>query len=454
MYNVFSSNINDAFYFVVDKIIDLQSFFMEQAKSIGAVVLLIAILTAGLNYALTGQGLKENIIKITKATVFFLIVIFAYPKIIGFITSWTFQLAEQSVYPSIKEYFNNVVKTYETEMTSEVDISSADNRIGVGNGNRFTFTRKMITKETLDRNNLFSNLVENKDHAQMPYTTVAPAAVIQVILFLAGECVTYADNKKANPIIPDFSRILKGLVCAFFLMFTGIFALLEYVICFLEFMLVASVGVILFPLSIWEGSKFLSEKFIGAIIGFFIKLLFCNIAIFLMLYGFISLFYIITGNNNSFTGNTDQMLFIIFVCLMFFFICKSAPGIAQSLLTGTPSLSASGAISAVGGAAAAVGAAASMPKTMGSTIGGAAGSVVGGATKLSHTLAEAGAAGEAARAAGRNGAAASLKSLGHNASQALARSIYGSHYANDKSLGEIKTDRKSKGAKRGRNAED
>ena len=64
--------LNNAFFFVTDKIISLQAFFIGQALAIGQLVLLISILAAALNYALTGQGLKENIIKITKALIFFL----------------------------------------------------------------------------------------------------------------------------------------------------------------------------------------------------------------------------------------------------------------------------------------------------------------------------------------------------------------------------------------------
>jgi type IV secretory pathway TrbL component len=235
----------------------------------------------------------------------------------------------------------------------------------------------------------------------MDYTTVAPAAVIKVVLAIAGECIKYADDDKKK-LIPEFSRILKGLICAFFAMLTGVFALLEYLVCFLEFMLVASVGVILFPLSLWEGSKFMAEKFVGAILGFFIKLLFCNIAIFLMLYGFVSLFYIISAN--GFTGGPDHIIFIIFTCLLFFFICKSIPGIAQSLLTGTPSLSAAGAIGAVGGMVAAAGATMHMAKNMGNAGKAIGGAVAGGTAKTAFAahglMSQASAAAGAVRSAG------------------------------------------------------
>jgi hypothetical protein len=373
----FGNTINNSFFFVADKLIDLQAYFKKVAMGIGRIVLLIAVLSAALNYALTGQGLKENVIKIMKATIFFLVVILAYPKIIGYISSMAYELAYKSIYPSVSKYFKYVETETETR------------------GHNFTFA--IMTKEIVtDYSHLFPDLTKTRKHPQMDYTTIAPAAVINLIFVLAGECFTYADTKSKGKVIPEFSRILKGLICAFFIIFTGIFALLEYVICFLEFMLVASVGVILFPLSIWEGSKFLSEKFIGAIIGFFIKLLFCNIVIFFLIYGFVSLFHVLYVVN-GFNGTPDQIVFIIFVCLLFFYICKSAPGIAQGLLTGVPSLSATGAISAAGGAIAAAGATMGMAKAAGGKL---AGGIAKTGVSVHGTLSEASAAAGAVRDAG------------------------------------------------------
>jgi type IV secretory pathway TrbL component len=174
----------------------------------------------------------------------------------------------------------------------------------------------------------------------------------------------------------------------------------------------------------------MSEKFIGAILGFFIKLLFCNLAIFLLLYGFISIFYNIA--ENGFHGSPDQIVFIVFSCLLFFYICKSAPGIAQSLLTGSPSLSATGAISAVGGAIAAAGATMGMARTAGKSLAGGlakTGAGVGG------SLMEAAAASNAVKGGGGTGsqqAGAFMASLRSDAGDrlkagglGLARSLMG-----------------------------
>ena len=374
----FGSTINNAFFFVVDIIANLQGYFIQQAKYIGKIVLLIAILSAALNYALNGTGLKDNIIKITKATLFFLIVIHAYPSIIGFISSWTFRLAEGSVYSPVRSYFNETIDT--------VSMGHSIVLHGTPNDEDRSLDRVELLKHIVrDKENLLGGMLTTRTAGRMTYSVVAPASVIKILFFMAGECFNYADGKtQKHQILPEFGRVLKGLICGFFIIFTGAFALLEYVVCFLEFMLVASVGVILFPLSIWEGSKFAAEKFVGAILGFFIKLLLCNVAIFLLIYGFVSLFRIMS--DNGFSGAVDQMIFIFFVCLLFFFICKSAPAIAQSLLTGTPSLSATGAISAAAGA---VGAAAA---TVGIAQGAARSGVssVAKAGAAAHTVSSSG----------------------------------------------------------------
>ena len=347
------NSVNNAYFFVVDKICELQGYFIDKALLIGRVVFLIAVLSAALNYALTGAGLKENVVKILKAVVFFFIVIFAYPNIIGWITNFSFNLAKNSIGNSVESYFAGIVDSQDYDIVEY----SPEGR------SHIQTTVAAILKE--DNSRIFGDLLAEREATvrksplvKMKYTTVAPAAVFKIIFFLADDCFSYSDgsSKKLLNIIPvpDVRRWVVGLVCAFAVIFTGIFALLEYLVCFLEFMLVTTVGVILFPLSLWDGSKFMAEKLIGAIVGFFMKLLFCNIAIFLLIYGFISMFYFFSGG--GFQGTVDQIIFIFFICLMFFYICKSAPGLAQSLLTGAPSLSAAGAISAVGGAVAAAGA--------------------------------------------------------------------------------------------------
>jgi hypothetical protein len=416
--------LNTAFYFVCDNIILLQSHFIEVAKNIAYIVLLIAVCMAGFNYALTGQGIKESAVKILKATLFFSVILFAYPRIISGMTAWTFNQAQASTYGTIGPYLDNA-KT--------VIADHADETAASGEKDTFasTVTKSEAVSEEGDPNLYFGNIIRKRRVGTIEYTTVAPAAAMQAVLLVAGECLRYSDESGSGGILKaNFGGMIRGLICAFFVILTGAFAVLEYLIAFLEYLFITSVGIILFPLSLWDGSKFMAEKFIGAIVGFFIKLLFCNICIFLMLYGFLSL---AKGYSTTpFTGTPDEIVVVIFISLLFFFLCKSAPALAQSLLTGSPSLNAAGAMAAVGGAVAGAAGAINAGKAIGGAVaGGAAKAAFSGGGALAQAGAASNAVGELGGGAGAK-AGAFMSSLGGSAKESvkagagdLARSLIG-----------------------------
>jgi hypothetical protein len=424
--------LNNAFFFVTDKIIALQQFFWTEAWAIGRIVLFIAIISAAINYAITGEGLKNNIIKIGKALVFFIVIMWAYPWIISHITEWTFNKAMAAAYDG---GLQQEIELAKEEIALSVETAASSDKKTPTGYERFmrTATTSPAISESRDPREYFSEILVRHvtSNGKNSYWTIAPQAALGAVMLVAGGCIDFADTApKGQYGMPDMGRVIKGYVCAFFVILTGVFAVLEYVIAFIEYMFVTSVGIILFPLSMWEGTKFMAEKLISAIIGFFIKLLFCTICIFLMLYGFFTLARLMSAS--KFMGTVDQILMVIFVSLLFFYLCKSAPGLAQSLLTGTPSLSAAGAIGAMGSAIAAATMTKSLVQKGGSALaGGAAKGIFAGAGMLS----QADEASQAVKASGGSNfqaLGAGLSSIRHSAGEALksgggdlARSLLG-----------------------------
>ncbi|MDR1211803.1 MAG: hypothetical protein LBK40_06185 [Spirochaetaceae bacterium] len=423
-------SLNDAFFFVTDKIAALQEFFWARAWDIGRITLFIALVTAAVNYALTGEGLKGNLIKIGKALVFFIVIMWAYPWIISHITEWTFNAAKASIWDGglereIEQTKEDTATVVETAMDEEPD-PFAYNFLAAGGSTYVSsfispYTYSTMTSEKVsadkDPREYFSDiLVHHTAGNGNSYWAVAPRAALGAVMLVAGSCITFADNAKKDPplFLPNFSQVIKGWICALAVMLTGTFAVLEYVVTFMEYMFVTSVGIILFPLSLWEGSKFMAEKLISAIIGFFIKLLCCTICMFIALYGFFTLSRTVTAA--KFVGSVDQIFMVIFVSFLFFILCKAAPNLAQSVFTGTPSLSASNAIGAV---TSAVGAAAATKNIVQSGAGALAGGAAQGVFAGAGMIAQAGAAGSAAKTLGASGAGAVLSSLGHSAGEAL-----------------------------------
>jgi hypothetical protein len=364
------NGINDAFYFVLDLIVYLQGYFTTLARQIGMVVFLIALGTTALNYAITGQGLQENLIKLLKATIFCIFILGIYPAIVGTITSWSYNWAKGSTYAKIEGILNETkqIMAEDTEAAA-----SANNSPGTAGNQIMT-----QTSEDGDPRKFFPGFIQTRKQGKISYTTVAPASALRAVLIVAQGCFNFAEKKGG---LSNIGAAITGIVCGFFVIFTGVFAILEYLVAYLEFFFIAAVGIILFPLSLWDGSKFMSEKFVGALLGFFLKMLFCNICIFLMLYGFLLLSK--QHNVKPFTGTPDEIIMIVFTCLLFFFICKSAPALAQSLLTGSPTLNAGNAIAAASGAVAGA-------MTAGAVAGKIGGAVAGGAAKTAFNIAGAG----------------------------------------------------------------
>ena len=325
------NGINEGYFFVIGKIIELQTFFLKEAWVIGRVVFLISLCSAIVNFAMTQTGLKENIVKMIKALVFFVLVMRAYPRIVDWITQYTFNLASGSSYATVQAKVNSMM----VNVYAHAQIMKAKDK-------KSTYPNIVLTQDT----NFFSPMIATITNSQtgQQYSSIAPAAVLNAMVLVAGACIHAADDYESQGMF-DFTAFgiqIKGIICALCVVISGSFAVLEYLVSFMEFIFVTSVGIICFPLSLWDGTKFMSEKFISAIFGFFFKLLFSSICIFITLYGFLTLATLYT--TNPFLGLIDQIVMVIFTCLMFYYLSKSAPALAQSLLTGAPSLTAAGAV--------------------------------------------------------------------------------------------------------------
>lgn len=108
---------------------------------------------------------------------------------------------------------------------------------------------------------------------------------------------------------------------------------LQVFITYVEFMIISAIGFILVPLAICKPLSFLTEKFFAAIISFGIKLL---------------VLAVVVGASTTIMDEMvlspaltwQEMWNFLLISLALFVISFHAPGMAQSLLFGSPSLSA------------------------------------------------------------------------------------------------------------------
>jgi hypothetical protein len=380
--------LNFAFFNVLEKLLDLQPHFIKWAWNVARVVMLIALGFICVKHAINGQGLKEGLVKLGMSFTLFAIIINAYPKIIEKGNALMYYMASSSTYDGGLASYFTIQKSKITEIAETEDVKAKGSKKMQKRYANLAMKSKQVPDE--EPRNYFTDLFVTRTRDsknggnEYSYTTLAPKAAMEILLLVAGEAMRFSDNSTG---IDKLGDMFKGLITAIGVIITGIFGICEYLICMLEFMLVTSVGVILLPFMLWDGSKFLTEKLIGAIVGFFIKLLFCNICIFLMLYGFMGLATNYT--EKPFTGTADEIVYTMITCILFFLLCKSGPNLAQSLLTGSPSLNSGTAFAAVGGAVAGAAGAMGLAGRAGGAVAGLGGKAAFG---LAGTAAKAGAA--------------------------------------------------------------
>lgn len=153
----------------------------------------------------------------------------------------------------------------------------------------------------------------------------------------------------------NFGDKIMAYGCYLILVMAYVVMAAQVLITFIEFGIVSTIGVILLPFGISKHTSFLSEKAIGAIISFGIKLM--VLAFVIAVIQPIILAIPPLGPDPTF----QQMMGLAVTVGVIAFIVAQAPGVAAAVLSGSPALSAGGAAgTALSAAAGAVGAAGGM----------------------------------------------------------------------------------------------
>lgn len=131
--------------------------------------------------------------------------------------------------------------------------------------------------------------------------------------------------------------IMAGICCVCIIAAVA-FALIQYVMCILEFTIVQGIGAGFIPFYLFDGTKDIPKKLVPVFTGFAIKILVMVICLMFV----INMYLTFAADQISpSSGNMGWPAFgeCIFICLLSFILTSNAPKIAMTLLTGQPQLS-------------------------------------------------------------------------------------------------------------------
>lgn len=148
----------------------------------------------------------------------------------------------------------------------------------------------------------------------------------------------YKVKKSSKFQIKKIGNYIMAGICCVCIIFSVAFALIQYVMCILEFTIVQGIGAAFIPFYLWDGTKDIPKKLVPVFTGFAIKILVMVICLMFV----INMYLNFAAEQISPTsGNMSWVVFAecIFICLLSFVLTSNAPKIAMTLLTGQPQLS-------------------------------------------------------------------------------------------------------------------
>lgn len=131
--------------------------------------------------------------------------------------------------------------------------------------------------------------------------------------------------------------------------FTTVFLAIDYIMMILEYHIVTTISYIFLPLMLFDGTRQYAMKLVGTFMGFFVRILVFTVIFYFCLDTYLQMLL------SQFTGLTDPgatqsfsyILLSSFICLI---LTHKVPQIAQTILSGSPSMGAGDAVQAMRGA--------------------------------------------------------------------------------------------------------
>lgn len=318
------------FFTLLEDFSSLQGYFMGQAVFIAKIILTLNLGFIAIKYIAKGEGLSEQLIKTFTSVIFFLIFINAYPVMIQGINKVIYAWSYGSTYGKIAAMIQKTTSDGEATEFWEKKANDPD---------AYSDIIKVLEEETGKGNVAKKYILDifDKGSDKRPGMFIRPNAVMRLLMLtfenIWNKALICLKVSVVPPKGPDIGGFILLCISGLAVIIGGIFCSIQYFIGAIEFTLITSVGVLFLPFMLWDGTKFLTEKLVGAIIGQALKLLFVTLTFMLAINGFLALMV------RPFDNMIDQMIYTLFTIFLHWLLCQNGPALATALLTGTPQLS-------------------------------------------------------------------------------------------------------------------
>ena len=304
-----SSWLDGAFFELITLIMSTANYFSDQAVFLGKIIFTISFGIMALKWAMGKTNLSEEFFKRFFSLIVFWVILSNYPNILNGIQDITYRWSFDSLYTEkIVDYMNKI--SNDAQLAEEMKqwsgiISQYDAYEG----------GQPVKKYTVD---LF--------HPDYHY--IRPNSIMRFTMLIAEKFWNAAKASKLQ-----IGQGMMYVLIFFVVVVCGSLSMVVYCIAVLEYALISTIGTLLIPFMLWDGSKFITEKLIGGILGTILKVFMLTYVMMLVFVGYLGML-----DAGALKGSIDEVVGVLFLSFLFVTLTLSAPQLATTLMSGTPQL--------------------------------------------------------------------------------------------------------------------
>ena len=317
-------------YVILERIGNFQYYFEDAAKLLAAICFTMAVGMMCIKIWLGGADARNEFIKLTLTLIVYLVMINVYPVAMKGLYKVAMNLGYGAVFDSGK---------YELQIPNLNGKSESDFYRWMGENSFGIFTNSSETDEQgATQKALELNIVDGKSGYFDLNKVFKFMFVLLRVLFKAMPA-------KWNLLLPTGGLMMVMFILGFLIAFVCfIMCLINYITCLIDYFAMVGFGIIMIPLSLWEGTKSYTGTLLGSMGKIFIKLLLISAFLYLSVMSVIDLFVSLyvteyVGVMDVVFAYCETCLYLIFQSVILFVITKQTTSIAGFLSGGNPAMS-------------------------------------------------------------------------------------------------------------------
>lgn len=317
-------------YVILERIGNFQYYFEDAAKLLAAICFTMAVGMMCIKIWLGGADARNEFIKLTLTLIVYLVMINVYPVAMKGLYKVAMNLGYGAVFDSGK---------YELQIPNLNGKSESDFYRWMGEHSFGIFTNSSETDEHgATQKALELNIVDGKSGYFDLNKVFKFMFVLLRVLFKAMPA-------KWNLLLPTGGLMMVMFILGFLIAFVCfIMCLINYITCLIDYFAMVGFGIIMIPLSLWEGTKSYTGTLLGSMGKIFIKLLLISAFLYLSVMSVIDLFVSLyvteyVGVMDAVFAYCETCLYLIFQSVILFVITKQTTSIAGFLSGGNPAMS-------------------------------------------------------------------------------------------------------------------